>query len=378
MTENSQKFRVLIVDDEPEMCRGAQKALQNFNVFIKDIGSNICFETDSAVSKQEFFETIEKNEYDLILLDYKMPEVTGLELLEYIAREKKNTLVIMITAYATFETAVVSTKMGAYDFLAKPFTPEELRNSIKKATTHLVFSRKAQEFEEEKKKIRFKFISVLSHELKAPLNAVDGYLDIMENRLDKISQDDFRLMIGRSRLRLDGMRKLIFDILDLTRIESGEKKRNLKYLDIKELAAFSADLFSEEAAKKNVTIELDVRGSDKFYADRTELEIVLNNLISNAIKYNRQNGFVKIKIRSHEEKLSILVADTGIGISKNDMPKLFQEFSRIKNEQTLHILGSGLGLSTVNKIVKLYNGKVKVKSKSDKGTVFLALLKVIR
>lgn len=375
MIDNTEKCRVLVVDDEHEMCRGVQKALGNFSIFVQDTGSEVYFEIDSAISKQEFFDNIQKKDYDLILLDYKIPKVTGLELLEHLKKENSNTLIIMITAYATFETAVDATKKGAYDFLAKPFTPDELRNSVKKAATHFILSRKAQEFEEEKRKIRFKFISVLSHELKAPLNAVDGYLDIMENRLNMISQDDFRLMINRSKLRIDGMRKLIFDILDLTRIESGEKKRKFENIDLSELTDSCAELFYEEAAKKNINIELKMQCSDKFCADRTEIEIILNNLISNAVKYNRENGSVKVKIKSFRENLKIMVADTGIGISKNEQPKLFQEFSRIKNEQTMHILGSGLGLSTVNKIVKLYNGMIKVKSEPEKGSVFLVILK---
>ncbi len=370
MTYSLEKCKVLIVDDEPQMCRGIRKILDNFRVVVEDTASEVFFEADCAVAKDEFFELIERQDYGIILLDYKMPDVSGLELLEHIVSRNKNTLVIMITAYATFETAVQSTKLGAYDFLAKPFNPDELRNSLKKAVTRFMLSRKAQEFEEEKKKIRFQFISVLSHELKAPLNAIEGYLDIMQNRFDSISRDDFNLMLNRSKIRLDGMRKLIFDLLDLTRIESGEKKRNPELLDLSKIAASSIEMFSEDARKRNIKLSLNAEVPGEIIADRAEIEIIFNNLISNAIKYNKDNGFVRLKIAQHRDKIRIIAADSGIGMSFEEKARLFKEFSRIKNEKTAHILGSGLGLFTLNKIVKFYDGDIKVKSLPGKGTVF--------
>ena len=138
----------------------------------------------------------------------------------------------MITAYATFETAVQATKLGAYDFLAKPFSPEELRYAVRKATNQLILSRQARRLAEEKRQVRFNFISVLSHELKAPLNAIEGYLKILRTT----EADQNLQMIERSLVRLDGMQKLIFDLLDLTRIESGQSERVIRRLDLRELA----------------------------------------------------------------------------------------------------------------------------------------------
>jgi len=370
MTENIETCRVLIVDDEPEMCSGVRKILKNFSVFVEDTNTNVNFEVDSAVSKDEFFAFTKSQNYGIILLDYKMPDVSGLELLEYIINQNKNALVIMITAYATFETAVESTKLGAYDFLPKPFNPVELRNSIRKAATRYILSRKAQEFEEERKRIRFRFISVLSHELKAPLNAIEGYLDILETRRDKISSDDFGMMINRSKVRIDGMRKLIFDLLDLTRIESGEKKRNIENIDLNKLVNSSIELFSEDAKRRNIDITFENRGVNDFCADKTEIEIILNNLISNAVKYNKDNGKVRVRVSQANNKTRITIADNGIGMSAEEKNRLFKEFSRIKNDKTMHILGSGLGLYTLNKIVQFYLGTISVKSRPDKGTAF--------
>jgi signal transduction histidine kinase len=370
-----EKCNVLVVDDEPGMTLGVQKVLRNFSVAIDDNKTNVNYEVDAVLNEKDFYKALNEKNYDLILLDYKLPNITGLELLEYIINNKKNTLVIMITAYATFETAVQSTKMGAYDFLAKPFSPEELRNSVKKATTHLVLARQAREYEDEKRKIRFQFISVLSHELKAPLNAIEGYINILNKRYNNISEEDYNNMLNRTQIRIEGMRKLIFDLLDLTRIESGEKKRNLESIDLIEVVKSSIELFSPDALQRNIDVDLLNDNPIIITGDKSELEIIFNNLISNAIKYNVDSGKVRVKIKEYEEKINILVADSGIGISKEDQHRLFQEFVRIKNEKTYHILGSGLGLSTLKKIVSLYNGKVRLRSRYERGSTFLISIK---
>jgi len=106
-------------------------------------------------------------------------------------------------------------------------------------------------------------------------------------------------------------------------------------------------------------------------ADNNEMEIIFNNLISNAVKYNKTNGTVEIKIATDDNKISIAVSDTGIGMSEDDIAKLFQEFSRIKNEKTKGISGSGLGLSILKKTVEdFYHGTVTVKSTPDVGSTF--------
>ncbi len=111
-----------------------------------------------------------------------MPGISGLEVLDRLADMQTDMLTIMITAYASIETAVSATKRGAYDFLAKPFTPDELKSTIRKAAARLILAKQARKLAEEKQQVRFEFIRVLAHELKAPLNAVAGYLELIQKR----------------------------------------------------------------------------------------------------------------------------------------------------------------------------------------------------
>ncbi len=311
-------------------------------------------------------------------MDLKLPGMNGLDILGRLKEQGRSILAIMITAYATFETAVQATKLGAYDFLPKPFSPEELRYAVRKATDQLIISREARRLAEEQRQVRFNFISVLSHELKAPINAIEGYLKILQPD----EPDDRRPMIDRSLVRLDGMRKLIFDLLDLTRIESGQKQRQLERADVVAVAKSAIDMFSAEAAERGISITLRAADPVEMIADPGELEIIFNNLVSNAVKYNKDGGTVTVALErkpaadgSKAWPVKIQVADTGIGLAPEECAKLFQEFVRIKNEDTYKILGSGLGLSTVRKLAQLYGGDATVKSEKEKGSVFTVTLK---
>jgi two-component system sensor histidine kinase/response regulator len=309
-------------------------------------------------------------EVDLLLLDLKLPGVGGMDVLDAMSSQGREVLTIMITAYATFETAVKATKLGAYDFLAKPFTPDELRYALRKATQQLILSRQARKLAEEKREIRFNFISVLAHELKAPLNAVEGYLNIL-----RTTEEDQNLqMVERSIVRVDGMKKLIGDLLDLTRIESGQRERVIKRLDLAELAKASMEMFAVDAERRGITVTLDADPGVELLADAGEAEIVLNNLFSNAVKYNRDGGSVTVKIQRKGDTVRVTVTDTGIGLTPEEAGKLFNEFTRIKNENTVKILGSGLGLSTVRKIANMYDGEATVKSEPGVGSTFTVTL----
>jgi signal transduction histidine kinase len=187
-------------------------------------------------------------------------------------------------------------------------------------------------------------------------------------------------MIERSLVRLDGMRKLIFDLLDLTRIESGQKQRQPVQADVRAAAKSAIDMFSAEATDRSITITLRAPDPVEMVADPGELEIIFNNLVSNAVKYNKDGGSVTVVLErkaadgAKPGPVKIQVADTGIGLSPEESAKLFQEFVRIKNEETYKILGSGLGLSTVRKLAQLYGGQATVKSEKGKGSIFTVTL----
>ncbi len=311
---------------------------------------------------------------DILILDHKLPDATGLDILDRLSKSSLDLLVIMITAYASLDTAVTATRRGAYDFLAKPFTPEELRGAVRKAARHLILQRQARRLAEEKRQVRFQFISVLAHEMKAPIAAVEGYLQMIHERSVGNRLEDYDRMVDRCLVRIEGMRKLIGDLLDLTSIESGQRKRTLSDVDLSDVARQAVENVRAETERRNISIRLDVPAGLSIEADRTEMEMIFNNLISNAVKYNRDRGSVNVAVGLAGSEVRIQVEDTGIGMTQEETQRLFSDFSRIKNEKTRNILGSGLGLSTLKKLVTLYSGEIAVKSKPDVGSTFTVTL----
>ena len=235
--------------------------------------------------------------------------------------------------------------------------------------------RHTRKLELEKKKVRFEFIRVLGHELKSPINAVEGYLHLMDQGIEGKLPEAYDKMITRSLIRIKFMRKLITDLLDLTRIESEEKKRELTYVDVYEVARESIESMTSSAEERNISINLLNDQHLRIFADRNEIEIIFNNLISNAVKYNRDGGRVDVKIKAINQKVQISVEDTGIGMTDEEVKILFGEFMRIKNKKTSNISGSGLGLSIVKKIASLYSGETHVVSEPDVGSTFTVILK---
>lgn len=371
-----EKLNILIVDDEPGIRSGVKRILEKFEVDYPFMDEAIGFNVVEAETGEIAVDILRKQKFDIVLLDNKLPGMQGIEVLEFINKQNIETKVVMITSYASLELAVKATKDGAIDFVPKPFTPQELRASVENITKQLFLRRMTTKLNKEGKQIRFQFLSLLSHELKAPINAVEAYLNmIKEQKLgDKVSA--YIPMIDRSLERLNAMRSMIMDLLDLTKIESGQTAKNIQKTDINEILKMCVATIKPLAIQKDVEVSVICEEKVYFNIDPNDLEIIFNNLLSNAVKYNKKGGKITCCVKDRDTFIEVLIQDTGIGISEEDQKKLFQDFFRIKNEHTQSIPGSGLGLSIVKKILENYNSSIKLESKLNDGTkVFITLQK---
>ncbi len=367
-------LKVLVIDDEPGIRSGVARILNNFHVTYPFMDEDYSFDVKEASTGEEGIVMLDSDKPDILLLDNKLPGIQGVDVLEYIRNRKYDIIVAMITSYASIDVAIRATRDGATDFIPKPFTPQELKSSIENITKQQYLRRITHRMNQEGKKIRYQFLSVLSHELKAPLNAIEGYLRMMQEKQAGDRIDDYATPIERSLQRIQGMRNLIMDLLDFTKIRLERKEEKVEEIDLEKIARGAMVTVQPYAIQMEVTIELEVRTKDTVMADPADMEIIFNNLVSNSVKYNRQGGKARIVIDSDEHDIIISFSDTGIGISEADRENLFTEFVRIKNEKTRNITGSGLGLSIVRKVIDLYHGSVKVDSTPDVGSVFTVRL----
>lgn len=365
-----ENFKILVVDDEPGIRAGVKRVLRKFTVDYPFMDDEIGFIVDEAPTGEIAIDYLKEQVPDIILLDNKLPGIQGIDVLEFINENQIDTYVVMITSYASLDLAVKATKHGAFDFVPKPFTPQELRSSMENVSKQLFLKRMTSKMQKEGKHIRFQFLSLLSHELKAPLTAVEGYLRMMQEKSMGDNLTDYSKMISRSLDRIEGMRNMIMDLLDLTRLESDKKQRSIELCDLKEITENSIATMQPFAIQKEVDIEIEAPEKLMITADPEEIEIILNNLISNGIKYNKSEGKVTVKIVENEHNFKIIVEDTGYGISDEDQKRLFNEFVRIKNENTKHISGSGLGLSIVKRITDYYQADISVNSTLNEGSIF--------
>jgi two-component system, sensor histidine kinase and response regulator len=363
-------LKILVIDDEPGIRSGVVRILKSHRVSYPFMDEDYQFELLEAGTGEEGIHLIDEQMPDILLLDNKLPGIQGIDVLEHIKDKGYDIVVAMITSYASLEVAVKATGFGANDFIPKPFTPQELKASVDNITKQLFLKRITRKLRKEGKKVRFQFLSVLSHEMKAPLNAIEGYLKMIQERQAGNDLAAYDAVLDKSLSRIQGMRNLIMDMLDFTRVHFEKSREKVRETDLVKVAKLSISTIQPYAIQKNIHIFLHAEKDVLINIDPQDFEIIFNNLISNAVKYNNENGKVDVIIREEEKNVRISIADNGIGIAEEDMPKLFREFFRIKNEKTKNIVGSGLGLSIVKKITEMYDGTIKVKSKPDEGTTF--------
>ena len=355
---------ILVIDDE-EVVRDSCS-----QVLIKE-----GYQTETAGDGETGLQKIREVKPDLVLVDLKMPGVCGMEVLKKIRDIDPDIIAVVITGFATIDSAVESMKEGAYDFLPKPFTPDELRLIIKRGLEKRKLALEAATLREEKKRMEENFITMVSHELRTPLVDIQQYFEVILGGIVGEIAIKQKEMLGRVRERIDSLLKLIKDWLDMTRIKAGEVVKKFEPLDISFILTDAIGFMRPQAKMRKITLEIDAPSSlKKVKGDKESLKMIFTNLISNGIKFNHEGGSVLIKAKEQDDHIIIEVSDTGIGIIKEDLPFIFDEFFRVKSDKTRHIAGTGLGLSIVKKIAEAHSGSIKVESELGKGSTFFVIL----
>lgn len=217
------------------------------------------------------------------------------------------------------------------------------------------------------------FVNMVSHEIRSPLAAVEGYLDIIRRGLITEPQQ-VEAAIDRAKVRLETLRQLTDDLLSLARMEHTRVKKELVCINVQELVRELLELYTDKAKEKQVQLHAAAGKTLPVFMDRNDLVLLITNLLDNAIKYNIPGGRVDISVSRRGTDICIKVRDSGVGIATEHLDDIFEEFYRVKNSTTRDITGTGLGLAIVNRIVKAYKGRIEVRSEEGKGTDFQVYL----
>ncbi|MBI4845714.1 MAG: GAF domain-containing protein [Candidatus Omnitrophica bacterium] len=220
-------------------------------------------------------------------------------------------------------------------------------------------------------KMKSDFVSAVSHELRTPLTSIKGYASILSaGRLGDVSEVQAE-KLNKINVHSDELIKLVNDLLDIARIESGKIGMNMKHASLIEIIRSIADLFFPQTDEKKIHLVLEIPDEQiKVWMDPSQISRVFIKLIGNALKFTPENGTITIRVVEAEKFIHVEVADNGIGISREDLPRLFDEFYRVDNAINAEKKGTGLGLSLVKKIVEAHKGAIWVTSEVGKGTSF--------
>ncbi|HEY9205125.1 MAG TPA: ATP-binding protein [Candidatus Methanoperedens sp.] len=219
------------------------------------------------------------------------------------------------------------------------------------------------------------FISLVSHELRTPLSAVRTSAEILQSE-EKVNPDVQKELFAIIIRNIDRQTQLINDILDLSKIEAGKMEFKLEQVDFREIAGVTLENIGQLALKKNIIISMGL--PDKLspvFADREKLIIVLSNLLGNALKFTPEGGSILLSAKEDQDSIEVRVKDTGIGIEKEELEKIFYKFYQVETTSQRKIGGSGLGLSLSRGIIRAHGSELCVESEPGKGSTFFFRLK---
>jgi two-component system sensor histidine kinase/response regulator len=365
---------ILIVDDEVGIRIGCRRALEPAGYSVVEAGS---FKQGQA--------KLASGMYDLVLLDVMLPDGRGIDLLPDIVAKDPETVTIIITGYATVEMAVNAIKHGAYDFISKPFTSDLLlltvQQGLEKRSLSLESQRVKQIESEAAEMARQKaeaerlgafkaqFALTVAHELRAPVAGAQSLLRTLTNDLVGEFTEKQSAILRRLESRLDELLALINDLLALARSKSLTEDTPLEKIPLQPAIQKILGQFEAMAAEQGVSLHFNEPGAeDEVYATEDGLAIIFTNLISNAIKYSREGGTVRIKVESEDPFMRVEVQDEGIGIPQEALQNIGQEFFRAPNVQSSGITGTGLGLSIVQQYLAHFGGDFSIQSQDGQGT----------
>lgn len=361
------KDKILIIDDEEVVLDSCSEILASEN-----------YQVATATNGDAGVKFIPDFQPDIVFVDLKMPGISGFEVLEQIRTYDPTLVTVVITGYATVNSAVEAMKRGAYDFLPKPFTPEELRLITHRGLEKRKLVLGTIALKKEKEMLREHFAAMVSHELKAPLNAVQQNLFALTAELSGKLTDEQNKLMERMKIRVDDLLKLIHTWLRVFSVDIEKIKENFTKITLQDVITKAIENVQPHAIRKDISILTSVTDPLSFiYGDEVTLVEALVNILSNAVKFSRLESQILVKVEEKEEKLFISVKDAGIGIAKEDLPFVFNDFYVGKSAQTTE-RGSGIGLAITKRIIEAHNGSISAESELGKGSTFTILLPVMR
>lgn len=381
----TKEIQVLFLDDEESILDGIQR------LFIKEPYG--IFTTSSV---QQAREAIDKEKIKVVVSDQRMPEIQGVKFLQEVKEKHPETIRILFTGYTDFSAAEEAINVGeVYRFISKPWKTVELLSTIRQSLDHYNLvtenkrlfqetTAKKEELEVSNKKLKAmyelqkEFTSTVSHELRTPLASIRTAIDIVSSGTTGNLTKDQGNFLNKAKDNVDRLNRLINDILDLSKLESGKSDLDFEPADINQVIKEVIELQESVAKRKDLYLKTNSDATcPPVFLDKDKINQVLNNLVANAIKFTDAGGItVESKHRPEANHVEICIKDTGQGIAAADIPKLFQKFQQLGNPATRKTGGTGLGLAICKEIIVQHGGKIWIESQPGQGSSFYFIIPI--
>ncbi len=392
---NNTPLKILLVDDDEIDRLAVRRVLKKTDLLVT---------ITEAESGEAAIATLQRQKFDIILLDYHLPDSNGKELINQIKKILYiDSPLIVFTGQGDEFIAVEMMKAGASDYLKKnQIYPDNLVKAIKnairiyqaekavalanqrlKATNELLLL-KNQELETQKRQIKLQniklqeaynlksqFLATMSHELRTPMNAILGFSQLLLRQYPDTLTKTQQNLVQRIFNNGQNLLNMINEMLDFSIVESGKLELNIKEFNLANVVQLTLEELRSLAIEKNLKLETKINlQNSQVWQDSQFLKRILVNLLSNAIKFTEQ-GAIQVEVwETNPAKIAIAVTDTGIGIAPENIDIIFQAFRQLDQSFTRKYSGTGLGLAISESLVKTMGGTITVESQLGEGSTF--------
>ena len=354
------KIRILVVDDDEVDCMAAKRVLASSPFPVK-------FEVETAGTMATGIDKLKREPFDVALFDLGLPDSSGLETVKGALSAAGEIPVVVLTGLADDKTGISAINLGATDYLVKG---PAIASMLGRTLLHAMERKKVEHKLKEALAAKADLVNMVSHDLRIPLTAIKEGIDIVASGEAGAVNEEQKEFLSLAKRNVERLTRLITDFLDFEKIDADKQQFNIAENDINELAEDVYKMMGPVAKQKGVDLRIELEeGLPKTEFDYDGITRVVTNLVSNALKFTTE-GSIVIRTRKDENGIEVAVADTGCGISKNDLDKLFKKYGQIKSTKVKDIEGTGLGLAISKLIVEQHKGKIRAESKLGKGTTF--------
>lgn len=350
---------LLVVDDEPLIRNLCVSALEEFNVLLAEDG----FQALSMLAIHDV---------DIVLTDVRMPNLNGLELLKRVKEQQPDQAIILMTGYSDKDTILDALKAGADDFINKPINILQLKTTVEKVYEK---QKLLLELADLKRidKLKSDFLGLISHKLKTPATAISLFLQNIAEGIEHPDDGNFKQMLGMVQTETIHLEQLIQDLLyvsDAT-LHNNTEPPPRESVNLAAVADQTATALRLSANKRKIGIHTNLERLQQLkplLLNPQKINFAIRALLDNAIKFTPIGGTVTIDGKTTDDHVSVTISDTGIGISQQEIAKVFNKFYQVDPEQTGQVRGFGLGLYYAREYIRDMGGHLLINSQTGHGT----------